>query len=399
MTDLIHAVVNSLRSAPNDVPSAFTPSVLKNVIAFHQSIPGYRPTPLTPLPLLARTLGVKTIQVKDESHRFGLNAFKALGASWAMANHLAQQLELTEQSLTFPQLQAALRHQPSLTQTFATTTDGNHGRGVAWMARLSGQKAVINMPAGTTTERLQAIRAEGAAAQIVPMNYDDAVRLTAKQAEEAGWVIMQDTAWPGYEAIPLWIMQGYSTLITEIAEQLTELPTHLFVQAGVGAFAGAIQAAAIARWGEQAPRVIIVESSQADCLYRSVQRNDGQTVAVSGALETIMAGLACGEANTIAWPILRDNSYAFLSCEDEVAALGMRMLAAPCPGDMPITSGESGAVSTGALGILMQPDYASMAQMLDLDHNARVLLISTEGDTDKAGYRNIVWGGQHTLSL
>ncbi|WP_049005930.1 MULTISPECIES: diaminopropionate ammonia-lyase [Enterobacteriaceae] len=399
MADLICAVINPSRPASGDTLSAFTTSELKNVIAFHQSIPGYHPTPLTALPALASALGVKTIQVKDESRRFGLNAFKALGASWAMASYLAQQLELTEQPLTFPQLQTALRQHPALTQTFATTTDGNHGRGVAWMARLLGQKAVINMPAGTTAERLQAIRAEGATAQIVPMNYDDAVRLTAKQAAEAGWIIMQDTAWPGYEAIPMWIMQGYSTLITEIAEQLTVLPTHLFVQAGVGAFAGAIQAAAIARWGEQAPRVIIVESSQADCLYRSAQRDDGQTVAVSGALDTIMAGLACGEVNTIAWPILRDHSNAFLSCADEVAALGMRMLAAPCPGDMPITSGESGAVGAGALGLLMQPGYASIAQMLSLDHNARVLLISTEGDTDKTGYRNIVWGGQHALSL
>lgn len=401
MTNTIPVSCNwSTPQTPRSPVQDFTSQQLDCICAYHQSIPGYAPTPLVSLPALAKQLGVSELHVKDESGRFGLQAFKGLGAAWAMARYLAEHLGIETTSLRFETLKQAIQRQRLKPLTFTTTTDGNHGRAVAWMARLLDQKAVITMPAGSSLLRLEAIRREGASAEIVPMNYDDAVRLTAKRANDEGWIVLQDTAWPGYETIPLWIMQGYSTLIREVMGQMTEsMPTHILVPAGVGAFAGALQATLTAGWGDDAPRVIVVESQAADCLYRSAIQVNGNAIAVDGALDTIMAGLACGEANTLAWPILRDHSAAFLSCADEIAALGMRILAAPLPGDTPITSGESGAVTMGALWWLCRSaDLREQATRLGLTSAARVVVISTEGNTDPQRYQDIVWGGAYPVT-
>ncbi len=283
--------------------------------------------------------------------------------------------------------------------TSATTTDGNHGRGVAWMARQLKQHAVVYMPKGSSQQRLAAIRNEGATAEIVDMNYDDAVRMTAEQAAKYGWVVVQDTAWDGYEKIPLWIMQGYGTLMLEAIDQLHQVPpTHILVQAGVGSFAGMVQGMVTAAWGPNRPKVIVAEAMIADCLYRSAVAKQGTAFAVGGDLQTIMAGLACGEVNSIGWELLRDYAAAFASCPDDVSALGMRILGNPLPGDPRIISGESGAVTTGLLARLMiSPALAKVRDALELDENSRVLLISTEGDTDPQKYLDIVWNGEHPL--
>lgn len=381
---------------PNAPLAPFSRQELVKALNFHRSIPGYAPTPLYTLPALAQKLGVKNIYLKDESQRFGLKAFKALGGSYAMACHIAELVGKDISELPFDVMTSEEVHHDLQTVTFATTTDGNHGRGVAWMARQLKQNAVVYMPKGSSQQRLASIRNEGATAEIVDMNYDDAVRMTAEQAEKYGWIVVQDTAWEGYEKIPQWIMQGYGTLMLEAIDQLHQVaPTHIFVQAGVGSFAGMVQGMVTAAWGES-PESNRRRSVNCRLPLPLSPFERGDAIAVGGDLQTVMAGLACGEANSIGWKLLRDYANAFASCPDEVAALGMRMLGNPLAGDPQIISGESGAVTTGLLALLMtSPELAQTREQLGLDAHSRVLLVSTEGDTDPQQYLDIVWGGQY----
>ena len=361
---------------------------------FHKSFPMYAPTPLAQLPETAKMLGIGEIYVKNESYRFGLNAFKVLGGSYAIGNYLARRLgrSLSETGydvLTSPETRKELGE-----ITFITATDGNHGRGVAWTASTLGQKSVVHMPKGTVAERLNNIRLAGADADIIDGNYDDAVRISRKEATENGWVIVQDTSWEGYEEIPAWIMQGYCTMGLEAWEQLPQKPTHIFLQAGVGSMAGTIAALFASIYGEDRPKVIIVEPNNADCFYRTAKANDGRTHIVTGELKTIMAGLACGEPCGLAWDILRDYADHFLAFPDWAAAKGMRILGNPMGSDDRVVSGESGASAFGCMAaILTEPELASLKQELGLDEASRVLFFSTEGDTDRENYRRIVWDG------
>ena len=363
----------------------------RRAMAFHKTLPGYAPTPLVKLDGLARRLGVAKVLVKDESPRFGLNAFKALGGSWAIADYLCRTLGL-EGEVTFDRLRHALAGREPL--TFITATDGNHGRGVAWTARVLGQKAVVYMPKGSAAERLENIRAQGAQAQITAYNYDDTVRLAAADGDKNGWVLVQDTAWPGYETIPTRIVQGYSTLALELDHQLEqmgeELPTHVFLQAGVGSFAGAVLGYLREKYGERCPVGVIMEPDRADCLYRSAVADDGERRIVTGDMDTMMAGLACGEPCTVTWPLINAYADAFVSCPDEAAAEGMRLLGLPTGDDPAVVSGESGAVGAGVLAGLMSGKYEDARVVLGLDKHARILLISTEGDTDRENYCRIL---------
>lgn len=367
---------------------------------FHKSFPQYKETPLVSLENLSKDIGLGGIYIKDESYRFGLNAFKVLGGSFAMAKYMAQKLnrdisELPYEKLISPELREELGE-----ITFVTATDGNHGRGVAWTANKLKQKSVVYMPKGSSKTRLENIRKEGAEASITDMNYDDAVRLAAKYADENNGVVIQDTAWEGYEEIPAWIMQGYGTMGLEALNQLTEYgverPTHIFIQAGVGSLAGAIQGFFASVFKENCPKTVIVESNLADCLYKSAKANDGNLISVGGDMQTIMAGLACGEANTIGWKVLKEYSDTFVSSPDYVAANGMRILGNPLRGDKKVISGESGAVTSGLLYEIMKNDkYKDLKESLELDENSKVLLFSTEGDTDPDKYKEIVWRGQY----
>lgn len=367
--------------------------------AFHETFPQYRPTPLANLTGMAARLGLGGLYAKDESYRFGLNAFKVLGGSFAMARCVARATgrdvsEITYDYLTSPEFQRDFGQ-----VTFYTATDGNHGRGVAWAARQLGQRAVVHMPRGTTKARLDNIAREGAQVTIEELPYDDCVCLAAREAEaDPHGMLVQDTAWEGYEDVPSWIMQGYGTLASEATQQLQSLgvgrPTHVFVQAGVGSLAAAVVAYFANLYPENPPTFVVVEASPAACLYESALAGDGQPHAASGDLRTIMAGLACGEPSTVAWDILRNHADAFLSCPDWVTARGMRMLAAPLPGDPAVTSGESGAVGMGAVATIMDdPAYDDLREALGLGHDSQVLLPSTEGDTDPERYRQIVWDG------
>ena len=366
------------------------------VCRFHRSCAAYRETPLVSLEHLARQLGVESIQVKDESFRFGLNAFKALGASYAAGRYLAQRLGVEPGEMTFSRAVSPETRTAVGDITFVTATDGNHGRGVAWTARQLGQKSVVYMPRGSALERLENIRAEGARADIIDGNYDQAVRLAREAADREGWVLMQDTAWEGYTQIPTWIMQGYGTMGLEAYEQIPEKPTHIFLQAGVGSMAGAITGLFSSIYGKDRPIITIVEPNKADCLFRTAEANDGQRHFVTGDMDTIMAGLACGEPCSIGWNILADYADHFISCPDYVAAKGMRILGNPAGKDNRVVSGESGAASFGCVAeIMTNPALADMKEKLGLNENSRVLFFSTEGDTDRENYKAIVWDGKY----
>ncbi|MCW6122736.1 diaminopropionate ammonia-lyase [Clostridium sporogenes] len=374
---------------------------IKKARYFHQSFPQFTKTPLVNLDNLAKHLGIAGVYVKDESYRFGLNAFKVLGGSFSMGKYLAKRLGKDISELSYEKLTSEEARKKLGDITFITATDGNHGRGVAWTATQLNQKSIVYMPKGSSLTRLENIRKEGAEASITEFNYDDAVRLAASQAKENGWVMVQDTAWEGYEEIPTWIMQGYGTMASEALEQLRELniekPTHIFVQAGVGSLAGAVQGYFASVFKDECPITVIVEADEADCLYRSVVAGDGKTRAVTGDMPTIMAGLACGEANTIGWEVLKYYSSTFVSCPDWVSANGMRMLGNPIKEDKKIISGESGSVTSGLLNAIMtNDDMKELREQLKLDQNSRVLLFSTEGDTDPDKYRKIVWNGEYS---
>jgi diaminopropionate ammonia-lyase len=365
---------------------------------FHQSFPQYNETPLIKLDALSAKIGLRDFYLKDESWRFGLNAFKVLGGSYAIARYIAQKTGKDIAELDYETLVSNELKQKLGDITFYTATDGNHGRGVAWAANKLRQKSVVLMPAGSSATRLENIRKEGADASITDLNYDDAVRLANEKAsKDPNGVMVQDTAWPGYEEIPAWIMQGYGTMAYESYNQLKkhgiERPTHIFVQAGVGSLAGAVQGFFANAYKDNPPIVTVVEAQAADCLYRSAKEQ--KLVAVGGDLSTIMAGLACGEANTISWEILKNHTSFFVSAPDWVAAKGMRLLAAPVRPDVQVISGESGAVPAGLVATLMEnDDYKDLRDALGLNASSTVLVFSTEGDTDPVRYKRVVWDGE-----
>ena len=379
----------------NDSVDFLREKTIERVCNFHASFPMYGETPLVSLADTSRELGLAAMYVKDESYRFGLNAFKVLGGSYAIGRYLAGRLGMDISELPYQKMVSDEIRDRLGEITFVTATDGNHGRGVAWTANQLRQKAVVYMPRGSAKERLDHILAEGADASITDMNYDDAVRLAGSQAKKHGWVLLQDTSWEGYEDIPTWIMQGYGTMGYEVSRQLPEKPTHIFLQAGVGSMAAAITGYFMNLYGKEKPIFTIVEPNKADCLLRTAEADDGKLHFVSGDMDTIMAGLACGEPCGIGWEILSRYADNFISCPDYVAAEGMRILGNPAGTDRRVISGESGAVGVGCVAeLLRNPELKAMKEELQLDENSRVLFFSTEGDTDKANYRSIVWDGR-----
>ena len=397
MYEQFDLIMNAKAKERREDISAFRVAEAEKARAFHSSFSIYKETPLVSLQHLADELQVKRIYLKDESKRFGLNAFKVLGASYAIANEIGKKIGKEATELSAEKILSKETKEKLGEITFVTATDGNHGRGVAWTANQLGQKAVVYMPEGSALERLENIRAEGAEAEITDLNYDDAVRLAQKMAEEKGWIMVQDTAWEGYEDIPRWIMQGYATMGHEIMEQIPEKPTHIFLQAGVGSMAGAMTGFFSNLYQEEKPTIVIVEPAKADCLYRTAKADDGKLHNVTGEMHTIMAGLACGEPCSIGWEVLKGYADAFVRCPEYVAADGMRILAAPAKGDEAIVAGESGAAGFGCMAhILMDTALKDWKKQLKLDENSRILCISTEGDTDRKNYRDIVWNGKYS---
>lgn len=399
MTDGLKWTVNHVPGSDDKFLDLMSEENVTKANEFHKSFPQYSVTPLQKLSALASYLGVKGIYCKDESYRFGLNAFKVLGGSYAMGRYIAKELGRDISQLPYNVLSSDKLREEFGQATFFTATDGNHGRGVAWAAKRLGQKAVVRMPKGTTKTRFDNIAKEGAEVTIEEVNYDDCVRMAAAEAAKTEHgIIVQDTAWAGYEEIPSWIMQGYGTLVLEADKQLKEngvdRPTHVFVQAGVGSLAGAVVGYFAHKYKENPPGMVVCEASAADCLYRSAVQADGNLVNVTGDLQTIMAGLACGEGNTIGWDILKNHVTVFASCPDWMSAKATRIYANPLENDPHIISGESGSVPLGlAYTALHDEDAKDLKEALKLDENSNILVISTEGDTDPVRYREIVWDG------
>ena len=401
MKDTIKWAANRMPSSDDRQLSVMSTENVAKARAFHRSFPQYSITPLAKLDGMAKNLGLGGVYVKDESYRFSLNAFKVLGGSFAMGRYIAQQMGRDVGEMTYEYLTSPAFREEFGQATFFTATDGNHGRGVAWAANKLGQKAVVHMPKGSSQSRFDNIAKEGAQVTIEEVNYDDCVRIAAAEAAETEHgVVVQDTAWEGYEEIPAWIMQGYGTMANEAADQLRQVsvnrPTHVFVQAGVGSLAGAVVGYFTNLFPNDPPKFVVMEARAADCLYQGAVAGDGDPRIVGGDLQTIMAGLACGEPNIISWDILRNHVSAFVSCPDWVSARGMRMLGAPVKGDPRVISGESGAVGMGLLSTIMQDEaYKDLREYLELDQSSQVLMFSTEGDTDPDKYKEIVWDGQY----
>jgi len=343
-------------------------------MACHRALPGYAPTPLHRLDALARNLGVGSLLLKDESHRFGLGAFKGLGASFAMARWLE-------------------RHPGAGQITFATATDGNHGRAVAWSARQLGHRAVILIPAHAAPARVAAIRAEGAEVRLVPEGYDTAVRMVHELAGEHGWVVIQDTASAGYEEVPEWIAAGYWTHAREL-EPWPHAPDApdvdvVLLHAGVGTWAAAMTAYYWARYGTRRPRLAVVEPTRAPCCLEAARH--GAPVEVPTSPHTIMAGLDCGLASPVAMRALATGVDAFLAIDDDWVRRAMRRLATPAADDPRVIAGESGAASVAALmALAADPALAPVRAHLGIGPDTRVLVWSTEGATDPAHWATVV---------
>ena len=376
--------------------------VVQETRRFHAQIPGYRISPLKGLDRLASMLGVGGIWVKDESQRLELNSFKVLGGSFAIYNVLRQKLGLLDTPLSLAELSAPDMREKLGTITFAAATDGNHGRGVAWAANKLGHRSVVYVPRGTASARIEAIRGYGAEVRVIDANYDDTVEKLTEDAAKHGWQVISDTAWKGYEDIPVWVMQGYTTMYSEAQEQMAAQgiikPTHVFLQAGVGALAASGVAFYRRLFGTEAPLFATVEPTNAACLFESARMGDGKPYKIEGDLKTIMAGLSCGRPNPIAWNVLWDCAHVAISCPDFVAARGMRMYAVPLAGDPFIVSGESGAVTLGVLSFIMQrSELSQLRNRLGLGPDSQVLLLNTEGNTDPDDFRRIVWEGEHSV--
>lgn len=371
----------------------FTGENMKKARRFHNSLPQYDKTSLHQLTGFSEETGLGAVYVKDESSRFGLNAFKGLGASYAMAGYFSRKLDMADS--TFNELLEAVSEYPA--ETFATATDGNHGKGVAWGAEIFNQNCKVFLPKGAASTRVTAVTERGAEAKVTDINYDDTVQYAADQSSGHGWILLQDTAWEGYEEIPSDIMLGYTTIVSEITEQLEpgnlDQLTHVILQVGVGSFAGAVAAAIYNITDGDPPKIIVVEPSEANCMFHSAESELGDPLRIYGDMNTMMAGLSCGEPSPIAWNILKSTADYFISCDDEISAKGMRMLGRPAKDDAKITSGASGALPAGFLyEVMTNESHADLKANLNLGSDSKVLVINTEGNTDPDNYKKIMNG-------
>jgi diaminopropionate ammonia-lyase len=350
----------------------------RDMLEFHRSLPGYAPTPLHELPALAARLKLGGILVKDESQRFGIKAFKPLGASYAV--YRFQDREALAKLGSF---------------TFCAATDGNHGRAVAWTARQLGQKAVIYMPADSVPARVENVRSEGAEVVLLAGTFDLCVERCAADAAKNGWQAISDTAYAGYREIPGWILLGYTTIFTEL-QGLLHGPMKtgvdlVILPAGVGGLAAAGAFFYAKNYGARRPFLACVEPVSSDCFLESVRFGKGEPLPTKGKQTSIMAGLNCGVPSPLAWPIVRDAFPFFIAVGDEYAEQAMRRYYHPLRGDPRIVSGESGSSGLAALLALTTSEkLAGVRARLPLGPQSRVLLLNTEGDTDPENFRKVV---------
>ncbi len=359
---------------PNNILSGgLTDSIFRNTspLKFHKSIKIYLPTPLVELPELANSCNVGKIYVKDESFRFGLNAFKGLGASFA--------------------IHKILEKDPSI-KTFCTATDGNHGRAVAWSAKMLGKASRIFVPKDTTSARIKAIENEGGIIAVINGNYEETCAYAQKMSEKNKWQLVQDTATEHYEEIPAYIMAGYFTHFLELEENIHSLPLPevdiVFLQAGVGSWPASAAWYYLNRYGKNRPKIVLVEPKEAAGILTSFKK--GERSSPDGNYKTMMAGLNCGIPSTSAWEILKNSVDAALAIEDEFTEKAIRKLYFPEGADQKIISGESGAGGfAGFLALIYDPRFAKLKEYLNINSSTRCLFYSTEGDTDPDNFRRI----------
>jgi diaminopropionate ammonia-lyase len=356
-------------------------------LRFHHRLPGYEETPLIDTPKLASTLGVGKVFVKDESSRLRLPAFKILGASWAVYRALEERLG--EDFGDWEEIwELEERLAPLRPLSLVAATDGNHGRAVARVARLLGLGAKIFVPGSMANARREARASEGAEVIVVDGTYDEAVERSAGAAGERGLVI-SDMSWPGYERIPSWVIEGYSTMLWEIDDELERRneagPDLVVVQVGVGAFAAAVTRHFRSPRASPSPKVMSVEPASADCLLQSVEA--GSIVSVPGPHDSIMSGLNCGRPSLVAWPIVSRGIDLLVAVEDESAHEAIRLAA-----DSGVVSGETGAAGLGGLLEIVRSGGAELRRTLGIGGETRVLLFNSEGATDPAAYRRVMVG-------
>ena len=363
-----------INNPSNKIVKNNTTKILKNSSAldFHKTLKGYEPTPLIRLPGLAKKYGIGSIYLKDESKRFGLNAFKSLGAVYAISRVLKDNAKI---------------------QTFCTATDGNHGRAVAWGATLFGKKSVVYVPIDTTENRMKAIESEGALVEKINGNYDDACAHAEKMCDKNGWQLVQDMAWEGYEKIPADIVAGYMSLFVEMEDSIHTQPKAevdlVFVQAGVGSFAAAAAFYYLNRYEANRPKIVIVEPNEADAVFASF--SEGKITTSKGNATTIMAGLNCGTPSSGGWDLLKSGTDVSLKIDDDYARLAMRELFFPVKGDPSIVSGESGVAGfAGFMAIMKDEKLKNIREVLGINDKTKVLFISKAGDTDRNVFNEIV---------
>ena len=344
--------------------------------------PGYEPTPLLALDLLARGLELGQVAYKDEGQRLGLGSFKALGGAYAVLLLAAERAGTDDLAAV-----RAGRHGSALADmTVVTATDGNHGRSVAWGAQMAGCRCRIYIHAGVSQGRQQAMQALGAEVVRIDGDYDASVRRCARDAAAHGWTVVSDTSYEGYRKIPRLVMAGYSVLASEVLAQMRDAPpTHLFVQAGVGGLAAAVAARLWQAWGDARPRIVVVEPTRAACLTATARA--GQPTAVAIAEETVMAGLSCGEVSLVAWEVLARAVTDFVTIDDEAVGAAMRLLAHGRAGGGRIVAGESAV--PGLIALVAAATDPGRRAALDLDGGSRVLLLGCEGATDPEIYRRM----------
>ncbi len=393
----IKYIPNAMKnSVYTEETALFSEEEVEKVYRFHQSMGDkYNQTPLARLDALAASLGLCSLCVKDESQRGNLKAFKLLGGAYAVANSICRKLGVSIADVDFTYLKSDEVKRKLGDLTFAAASDGNHGKSVAWAAHEFNQKSIVYMPKGTVQDRIDAIERFGGTVIVSDDNYDWCVREVNRLSVEKGWEVVLDTASEGDTQVATWVMQGYATMGVEAIEQLgSVLPTHMFLQAGVGSMAAAMAGVFVNHYGDKCPKIFIVEPHQAACYYDSGVAADGKARSVDGDMDSIMAGLACGVPNPISWEIIRNFADGFFACDDVLTANGMRILGNSLAGDPRVVAGESGAVGTGLVDEIMK-NRPDLAKEIGLDASSRVIMFSTEGDTDTKNYRDVVWYGKY----
>ena len=395
MTDNLYGLFENPRVSVESAPPADCADVLSRegcamAVEEIRAWPDYRATPLRALPGMAEAAGIGELLYKDESTRFGLGSFKALGGAYAVFRFLVRELTArgVPQPIPVSSLMAGQHAGVVSRLTVACATDGNHGRSVAWGARMFGCGCVIFIHANVSEAREAAIAAYGARVVRVAGNYDDSVARAADDARANGWQVISDTSYPGYTEVPREVMEGYTVMVGEAIDEIGDSrpPTHVFVQGGVGGLAAAVCAPLWWHYGGSRPRFIVVEPENAACLYASAEA--GVPTHIDGDLDTVMAGLSCGEPSLIAWPLLDAGTHFFMHIPDGGALAAMDRLATGEGGDTPVVGGESGVAGlAGLLALCRDPEAR---RRLGLDASARVLVFGTEGDTDAELYREIV---------